>query len=124
MASKDKNKSAMILVRMSISEKASLDAKAKSLGLNISEFLRRAANLDDVTPKEKATLSKRKINQNINWHLSRIGNNLNQLTYAINKAQVTNKVNDSLAKQIVRELMFFNIQINVQVEESRDDNSN
>jgi len=119
MASKDNNKSITIPVRMSIAEKARLVAKAKSLGITTSEFLRRVANLEDTTMREKPSLTKKKINQNINWHLARIGNNLNQLTYAINKAQVMNKVNNDLAKQIIRELMFFNIQINTQVEESR-----
>lgn len=125
MAAKDKSKAIDIHVRMSASEKAGFDEKAKSLGLSTSEFFRRAANLEEGAPREKISLSKRKINQNINWHLSRIGNNLNQLTYAINKARVMNKVNDALAKQIIRELMFLNIQINTQVEEGREnDNSN
>lgn len=112
-------KSVIVPVRMSVKEKARAKEKAKSLDITASEFLRRSANLSDVSPMEKQRSSKRQNNQSINWHLSRIGNNLNQLTYAINKARIMNKVDNALAKEIVRELMFFNIQINNQVEESR-----
>lgn len=49
---------------------------------------------------------------NIHYHLSRIGNNINQMAYTINKAYLENKLDGELAKNIAEELMYLNIQIN------------
>ena len=47
----------------------------------------------------------------LGYHLSRLGNNLNQLAYNINKANLAKKVDDCLAKEVAREMMYLNIQI-------------
>lgn len=52
------------------------------------------------------------LSDSFNWHLSRIGNNLNQLAYNINKANLKNNVDNELAKEITKELMYLNVQLN------------
>lgn len=114
-----KGRTLIIPVRVSAQEKAVISANAKSIDKSSSDFLRNLGMLSDPTSTKKQKTKKTHNNASINWHLSRIGNNLNQLTYAINKARLMNKVDNELAKEIVRELMFFNIQINNLAEESR-----
>jgi hypothetical protein len=45
------------------------------------------------------------------YHLSRIGNNINQMAYTVNKAHLENKLDGETAKEIAKELMYLNIQI-------------
>lgn len=47
----------------------------------------------------------------VNYHLSRIGNNINQIAFIINKAHLENKLDKELAKDIANELMYLNIQV-------------
>ena len=49
--------------------------------------------------------------QSVAAHLSRIGNNINQIAYRINKANKKNELSDSVAKEMISELMHLNIQI-------------
>ena len=50
--------------------------------------------------------------QELSYHLSRIGNNLNQLAYILNKANLENKVDDKLIEEMTKELMYINVNLN------------
>lgn len=45
----------------------------------------------------------------LSYHLSRIGNNLNQLAYVLNKSNLNGNVNDKLVNEIMSELMYTNV---------------
>lgn len=50
------------------------------------------------------------------WHLSRIGNSLNQMAYVANKANLSGKINDKLIKEMIKELMYLNIKIDALID--------
>ncbi|MDD5373345.1 MAG: hypothetical protein PHO62_07975 [Sulfurimonas sp.] len=57
----------------------------------------------------------------MSWHLSRIGNSLNQMAYVANRASLSGKVNDKLIKEMAKELMYLNIKINILVDKCDGD---
>ena len=72
-------------VRLTAAERAALDARAASLGLRVSDYLRAAA-IESLPPKlAKATRAKAGIlNRDELRELNAIGNNLNQIARALN----------------------------------------
>lgn len=74
----------------------------------LKHLIAKDMNNDSTKPKTSHLVKK----DNSSYHLSRIGNNINQLAYVVNKAALENKLNDKLAKEIAKELMYMNIQIN------------
>lgn len=73
--SEARRKIARITVRAEPSELAEMRERAIAAGLSVPEFLRRAALGRKINPAARATAETLR-------HLSKIGNNLNQLTYA------------------------------------------
>ncbi|OGS70788.1 MAG: hypothetical protein A3F91_09755 [Flavobacteria bacterium RIFCSPLOWO2_12_FULL_35_11] len=109
--------SSIVKLRITAAEKIRLSRLGENFG-GVSEFIRRAVNhfAGAGVFDNKCQQSSGILQNGVSWHLSRIGNNLNQLAYVINKANIANKVNDKLAKEIVRELMYLNIQVNEAIE--------
>ncbi|MDQ1339798.1 MAG: MobC protein [Campylobacterota bacterium] len=107
----------IVKLRITAAEKIKLTRLGENFG-GVSEFIRRAVNnfAGAGVFDNKCQQSSGILQNSVSWHLSRIGNNLNQLAYVINKANIANKVNDKLAKEIVRELMYLNIQVNEAIE--------
>jgi len=60
----------------------------------------------------KKTTKKESANLMLSYHLSRIGNNLNQVAYQINKANLADKVNSALVDEVLQELLHTNIMLN------------
>lgn len=52
------------------------------------------------------------------WHLSRIGNSLNQMAYTANRANLSGKVDNKLIKEMIKELIYLNIKIDTLIEKS------
>lgn len=86
----------------------------------LSSFIR--ALLEDAIASKKApTPSTFVVEDGINhakiYHLARIGNNLNQIAYAANKAAREKQFSEHDAKEIAEELMFMNIQLSSLLQE-------
>lgn len=77
-------RSAVVPIRFSEDERKSLFEQAKSFGVSLSEFVRRAALKRRMPP-----LPPPQLNRDIYQELSRIGNNLNQVTRKINEGAVS-----------------------------------
>jgi hypothetical protein len=98
-----------VYVRLSSEEKILLGETSKKEGFeNISSWLRNLINTkrakSSYTFSESYRLYKEK-----NHHLARIGNNLNQVAVAANKAVKAGKLGEKMGKQIAEELMYTNI---------------
>ncbi len=77
-------KSAVVPIRFSKEERDSLFEQAKSFGVSLSEFVRRAALKRRLPPAPAP-----QINRDIYQELSRIGNNLNQVAKKIHEGAVS-----------------------------------
>lgn len=101
-------------MRMTVKEKQDLlDDATRNKFLNASQYVE--ALIKNARGKKvyipQTTAASLKQNTNVGYHLSRIGNNINQIAYIINKAHIENKLDKELAKNIAEELMYLNIQI-------------
>lgn len=76
-------RSAVVPIRFSKEERDSLLSQAKSYGVSLSEFVRRAALKRRLPPAPPP-----QINRDIYQELSRIGNNLNQVARKIHQGAV------------------------------------
>lgn len=76
-------RSAVVPVRLSPEERQALFEKAKSVGVSLSEFVRRSALGRRMPPAPPP-----KINLDLYQQLSRIGNNLNQVARKIHEGTV------------------------------------
>ncbi|WP_323585363.1 plasmid mobilization relaxosome protein MobC [Aliarcobacter butzleri] len=109
-----KRKAVTFRFRLSVDQRNALEIDAKKRNFKSSSeyviFLikqekEKTSNYYKETPNDKIKV------QTISSHLSRIGNNLNQIAYNINKANLKGYINEELAKDIANELMYLNIQI-------------
>lgn len=75
---------------------------------NVSEYVRYLITYDDI--KDKKVDCDENI-QELSYHLSRIGNNLNQLAYTLNKANLSNKIDNKLIQEMTKELMYINVNL-------------
>lgn len=101
-------------MRMTVKEKQDLldDAmknKFSTASQYVEALIKNARGKKVYIPQTTAATLKQNTN---GYHLSRIGNNINQIAYIINKAHLENKLDKELAKDIADELMYLNIQIN------------
>ena len=89
--------------RLLPSEKSLLKEKAKKLGLSLSEYMRESVlSASDTLQKTKIIIE---ISVDCINQLSRIGNNLNQLTYYVNKKQKAGDLSADLDRAILEELL-------------------
>lgn len=107
-----------IKFRVNAQEKKDITEKAQESGFdNTSDYLRFLLSKSE---NKKAIFSqgkrKKPIDNGLYDQLKRIGNNLNQVAYNINVANLSDKVNDELAKQVVKELMYLNIQVGIAID--------
>ncbi len=110
-------KTEVLRVRIHIDEKQKLEEDAQIR--NFSSVTQYIFFLID--KERKKYLSSNEVNvlpgsqkikyQSVASHLARIGNNVNQIAYRINKANKKNELSDSVAKEMIDELMHLNIQI-------------
>lgn len=106
-----------IHIRVSSEEKAKFKEKSEKHG-GQSAYFRLLVNKyenKEILKKDPAPTAAM-LQNGITWHLSRIGNNLNQLAHAINKANIADKIGDAMAKEIMKELMYMNIQLSEAIE--------
>ena len=98
-------KTKRIQLRLTEKEKKELEAKAKKENCTISKYiLKKLQQNPHITSKSIQ-------NKDSIYHLSRIGNNLNQISYNLNKLYKSKKIDNSILKDISEELMFMNLQI-------------
>lgn len=112
-------------MRLSKEEKKQLENKSLSSGFdNVSKYVLHI--IHKFENKKTIPDISNSFDNGLGYHLSRLGNNLNQLAYNINKANLANKVNDKLAKEVSSELMYINIQIGIAIESmnKRETNEN
>jgi hypothetical protein len=107
-------KSAVIKIRVYDDFKNNLFIKSKELGFkSLSDYIISTLNFYE----NKDVPVRRNTGTNeLNKHLSRIGNNLNQIAYNINKSVLTREINNTVAKDATQELMYLNIQLNKLIE--------
>jgi len=100
-------KTEIIRIRVSENEKKRLKKTAKEKGYkNLTEYI-----LNSVKNYEKKTIQAPTHQNETIYHLSRIGNNLNQISYKLNKLYKSKKIDNEILKEISEELMFMNLQI-------------
>ncbi len=108
---KEISKDTVIRIRVTSAHKQELEEARKKMGFgSLSAYTLKA--LSSFT--KKPTPAQKRISSNIQnetYHLARIGNNLNQVAYAVNKAFTTGKVTEKTAKEVAEELMYINIQL-------------
>jgi len=83
--------------------------KNKTKFKNVSEYVRHLIKKSKNNYKEDECKGNM---QELSYHLSRIGNNLNQLAYVLNKANLEDKIDDELIKEMTKELMYINVNLN------------
>jgi len=81
MIDRHKNKKERIQLRVVPMHKTLLRAKAKLCNMSLSDYMIRCGLQQHISPP------KSKINQECVRELSRIGNNINQIAYALNRNQ-------------------------------------
>ncbi len=102
---KRKIKDKVIRIRVSDKEYKLISNLALELGYKtISEFTR--VSLIGNNTKKKSDCMK---SDSMSYHLSRIGNNLNQLAYVLNKSNLKGCINDELVDEMMKELMYANV---------------
>ena len=89
--------------RVSLEEKTLLKEQAKKLGISLSQYIRDCVFSTEVTLKKTKMI----IDNSFDYiyQLSRIGNNLNQLTYYVNKKQKTGDLSAELDRALLEELL-------------------
>lgn len=107
-------KATIIKFRVHGEFKNNLVTKSEELGFkNLTDYiistLKHYENRDIAPVRNTAT-------NDLTRHLSRIGNNLNQIAYNINKSVLARKINNATAKDTTQELMYLNIQLNKLIE--------
>lgn len=110
---------ARVEARVSLEMKTKLIELADKCG-GITNFIRVAIEMAEKDETAMPIVGKKKRSgadiHASSWHLSRIGNSLNQMAYNINKASLSGKVDDKLTKEMIKELMYLNIKINTLIE--------
>lgn len=79
----DETKSARINVRLGEEERGAIGRRAASVGLTVSEYIRRAALRDDDRPVIRADVRELRA---IHADLRRAGGNINQIARALNRS--------------------------------------
>lgn len=117
MKNKQTRKTEVLRIRIHIDEKQKLEEDTNSRNFNsISQYIlflieKERKKYLNSTDTEIITGNQKIKYQSVAAHLSRIGNNINQIAYRINKANKKNELSDSVAKEMIDELMHLNIQI-------------
>jgi hypothetical protein len=107
-------KTEVIKIRVHEDFKNNLLVKSEESGFkNLTDYI--MSTLNHYDNKDIAPIRTTAIND-LTRHLSRIGNNLNQIAYNINKSVLARKINNATAKDATQELMYLNIQINKLIE--------
>lgn len=108
MKQKVDKKGERLYIRINPEEKAALLDASKIDGFSsISGWIRSLVNKKG--SRDHSNSQAYKFYKEKNYHLARIGNNLNQIAVSANRAVKQGKLTEKLGKQLAEELMYTNI---------------